>query len=169
MKKLLLLVSIAAVLSGCASGVKLDDVQVDDRSSGAGQVGGVNSLNGRGLGAMEGIKQGPVGVEHIIYFDLDSYTVKSEYQTVLDAHARYLRADRNRRVNLEGHTDARGGSEYNLALGQKRSDAVRRALSALGVPEAQMESVSFGKEKPVAQGSDESAYSQNRRAALNYQ
>jgi len=169
MKKLLLLVSIAAVLSGCASGVKLDDVQVDDRSSGAGQVGGVNSLNGRGLGAMEGIKQGPVGVEHIIYFDLDSYTVKPEYQSVLEAHSRYLRADRNRRVNLEGHTDARGGSEYNLALGQKRSDAVRRALSALGVPEGQMESVSFGKEKPVAQGSDESAYSQNRRAALNYQ
>jgi peptidoglycan-associated lipoprotein len=170
MKKLLLLVSIAAVLSGCASGVKLDDVQVEDRSNGAnGQMGGVNSLNARGLGAMEGIKQGPVGVEHIIYFDLDSYTVKGEYQSVLEAHSRYLRADRNRRVNLEGHTDARGGSEYNLALGQKRSDAVRRALSALGVPEAQMEAVSFGKEKPVAQGSDESAYSQNRRAALNYQ
>jgi peptidoglycan-associated lipoprotein len=72
-------------------------------------------------------------------------------------------------VNLEGHTDARGGSEYNLALGQKRADSVRRALSALGVPDTQMESVSFGKEKPVAQGSDESAYSQNRRAALNYQ
>lgn len=170
MKKLLLLVSIAAVLSGCASGVKLDDVQVEDRSNGAnGQMGGVNSLNARGLGAMEGIKQGPVGVEHIIYFDLDSYTVKGEYQSVLEAHSRYLRADRNRRVNLEGHTDARGGSEYNLALGQKRSDAVRRALSALGVPDAQMEAVSFGKEKPVAQGSDESAYSQNRRAALNYQ
>lgn len=170
MKKLLLLVSIAAVLSGCASGVKLDDVQVEDRAGGAnGQMGGVNSLNARGLGAMEGIKQGPVGVEHIIYFELDSYSVKGEYQSVLEAHSRYLRADRNRRVNLEGHTDARGGSEYNLALGQKRSDAVRRALSALGVPEAQMEAVSFGKEKPVAQGSDEAAYSQNRRAALNYQ
>ena len=170
MKKFLLLVSIAAVLSGCASGVKLDDVQVDERSGGAnGQMGGSNGLNSRNLGAMEGIKQGPVGVEHIIYFDLDSFTVKGEYQSVLEAHSRYLRADRNRRVNIEGHTDARGGSEYNLALGQKRSDAVRRALSALGVPEAQMESVSFGKEKPVAQGSDESAYSQNRRAALNYQ
>ncbi len=171
MKKLLLLVSIVAVLSGCASGVKLDDVQVDDRSGGAaaGQMGGSNSLSARGLGAMEGIKTGPVGVDHIIYFDLDSYSVKGEYQSVLEAHSRYLRADRNRRVNLEGHTDERGGSEYNLALGQKRSDAVRRALSALGVPENQMEAVSFGKEKPVAQGSDESAYSQNRRAALNYQ
>ena len=169
MKKLLLSVSIAAVLSGCASGVKLDDVQVDDRGGASGQMGGANSLNSRGLGAMEGIKQGPVGVEHIIYFDIDSYSVKGEYQNVLDAHARYLRADRNRRVNIEGHTDARGGSEYNLALGQKRADAVRRSLSVLGVPDNQRESVSFGKEKPVAQGSDESAYSQNRRAALNYQ
>ncbi len=174
MKKLLLLVSIVAVLSGCASGVKLDDVQVEDRTGGAAdstQTNGTNSnaLNARGLGAMQGIKQGPVGVEHILYFDLDSFVVKPEYQSVLDAHARYLRADRNRRVNIEGHTDERGGSEYNLALGQKRSEAVRRALSVLGVPEAQMEAVSFGKEKPVAQGSDEAAYSQNRRAALNYQ
>ena len=169
MKKLLLLVSVVAVLAGCASGVKLDDVQVDDRS-GASQVGGVNAgIGARGLGAMQGIKQGPVGVEHIIYFDYDSFAVKAEYQGALEAHARYLRADRNRRVNIEGHTDERGGREYNLALGQKRSEAVRRALSVLGVPEAQMESVSFGKEKPVAQGSDESAYSQNRRAALNYQ
>jgi peptidoglycan-associated lipoprotein len=108
-------------------------------------------------------------VDHIIYFELDSYTVKAEYQNVLEAHARFLRADRNRRVNLEGHTDERGGSEYNLALGQKRSESVRRALSVLGVPEAQMEAVSFGKEKPVAQGSDEAAFAQNRRAALNYQ
>ena len=171
MKKHLLLLSVVAALAGCASGVKLDNVPVDDRLGSATGASGAqaSNLNGRGLGAMEGIKQGPVGVEHIIYFDLDSYSVKAEYQSVLDAHARYLRADRNRRVSIEGHTDARGGSEYNLALGQKRSDAVRRALSALGVPEAQLESVSFGKEKPVAQGSDESAYSQNRRAALNYQ
>jgi peptidoglycan-associated lipoprotein len=173
MKKLLLLLSLVAFLSGCASGVKLDDVQVEDRA--ASSIPSVNSqtavpgLSSRNLGAMQGIKVGPVGVEHIIYFELDSYSVKSEYEAVLDAHARYLRADRNRRVNLEGHTDERGGSEYNLALGQKRSEAVRRALAALGVPESQMEAVSFGKEKPVAQGSDESAYSQNRRAALNYQ
>ncbi|MGI9149939.1 MAG: peptidoglycan-associated lipoprotein Pal, partial [Limnohabitans sp.] len=141
-----------------------------DRSGGASQVGGVTAgIGARGLGAMQGIKQGPVGVEHIIYFDYDSFAVKAEYQSALEAHARYLRADRNRRVNIEGHTDERGGREYNLALGQKRSEAVRRALSVLGVPEAQMEAVSFGKEKPVAQGSDEAAFAQNRRAALNYQ
>ncbi len=172
MKKLLSILSVIALLAGCASGVKLDDVKVEDRSgsSPASQVSSVNSgMTASGLGAMQGIKQGPAGVEHIIYFELDSFAVKAEYQSALEAHARFLRADRNRRVNLEGHTDERGGSEYNLALGQKRAEAVRRALSVLGVPEAQMESVSFGKEKPVAQGSDESAYAQNRRAALNYQ
>jgi len=170
MKKFLLLLSLIALLSGCASGVKLDDVPVDERSgSSASGAAGVNGLDARGLNGMNGIKPGPAGVASVIYFDYDSYSVKPEFQSVLDAHARFLRADRNRRVNLEGHTDERGGSEYNLALGQKRSDAVRRALVALGVPEGQMESVSFGKEKPVAQGSDESAYSQNRRAALNYQ
>ena len=172
MKKLLSILSVIALLAGCASGVKLDDVKVEDRSgtNAASQVSSVNSgLTASGLGAMQGIKQGPAGVEHIIYFELDSFAVKAEYQSALEAHARFLRADRNRRVNLEGHTDERGGSEYNLALGQKRAEAVRRVLSVLGVPEAQMESVSFGKEKPVAQGSDESAYAQNRRAALNYQ
>ena len=172
MKKLLSILSVIALLAGCASGVKLDDVKVEDRSgtNAASQVSSVNSgLTASGLGAMQGIKQGPAGVDHIIYFELDSFAVKAEYQSALEAHARFLRADRNRRVNLEGHTDERGGSEYNLALGQKRAEAVRRALSVLGVPEAQMESVSFGKEKPVAQGSDESAYAQNRRAALNYQ
>ncbi len=172
MKKLLSILSVIALLAGCASGVKLDDVKVEDRSgtNAASQVSSVNSgLTASGLGAMQGIKQGPAGVDHIIYFELDSFAVKAEFQSALEAHARFLRADRNRRVNLEGHTDERGGSEYNLALGQKRAEAVRRALSVLGVPEAQMESVSFGKEKPVAQGSDESAYAQNRRAALNYQ
>ena len=172
MKKLLSILSVIALLAGCASGVKLDDVKVEDRSgtNAASQVSSVNSgLTASGLGAMQGIKQGPAGVDHIIYFELDSFAVKAEYQSALEAHARFLRADRNRRVNLEGHTDERGGSEYNLALGQKRAEAVRRVLSVLGVPEAQMESVSFGKEKPVAQGSDESAYAQNRRAALNYQ
>ena len=168
MKKLLLLASVAAVLAGCASGVKLDDVQVDDRSGGASGQSGVNGLNSRNLGAMEGIKQGPVGVEHIIYFDLDSYSVKAEYQNVLDAHARYLRADRNRRVNIEGHTDERGGREYNLALGQKRAEAVRKALSLQGVAEEQLEAVSFGKEKPADTGSSESAMAKNRRAEIAY-
>ena len=171
MKKMFVLFAVVAALAGCASGVKLDDAAVEDRTGTA--ASGVASLDARGLAGMGnasgGIKPGPAGVSNVIYFDYDSFSVKPEFQSVLEAHARFLKANKNLRANLEGHTDERGGSEYNLALGQKRADAVRRALSALGVPEGQMESVSFGKEKPVAQGSDESAYSQNRRAALNYQ
>ena len=169
MKKFLLLLSLIALLSGCASGVKLDDVPVDDRSgSSASGAAGVNGLDARGLNGMNGIKPGPAGVASVIYFDYDSYSVKPEFQSVLDAHARFLRADKTRRVNIEGHTDDRGGREYNLSLGQKRSEAVRRALTVLGVPDSQMEAVSYGKEKPAVQGSDESAFAKNRRAEMTY-
>jgi len=94
--------------------------------------------------------------------------VKSEFQSAIEAHAQFLKANPKAKVSLEGHTDERGGREYNLALGQKRADAVRQSLSLLGVQESQVESVSFGKEKPAAQGSDESAFAKNRRAEFFY-
>ena len=103
-----------------------------------------------------------------VYFDFDSYSIKPEYQNLIDAHARFLKANNARRIVVEGHTDERGGREYNLALGQKRSEAVRRALGLLGVPDAQVEAVSFGKEKPASAGSDETAWAQNRRAEIAY-
>jgi peptidoglycan-associated lipoprotein len=103
-----------------------------------------------------------------IYFDYDSIVIKPEFQAALEAHARFLRAEKSRRVAIEGHTDERGGREYNLALGQKRAEAVRSALGLLGVADAQVEAVSFGKEKPAAQGSDEASLAKNRRAELNY-
>jgi peptidoglycan-associated lipoprotein len=104
-----------------------------------------------------------------VYFDFDSYAVKDEYQSVLQAHAQYLKTHPERHVLIQGNTDERGTSEYNLALGQKRAEAVRRALSLMGVPDSQMEAVSLGKEKPVAQGHDEASWAQNRRADLVYQ
>ena len=104
----------------------------------------------------------------VIYFDYDSIVIKAEFQAVLEAHARFLRADKSRRVAIEGHTDERGGREYNLALGQKRAEAVRAALGLLGVADAQMEAVSFGKEKPAAQGADEASLAKNRRAEISY-
>ena len=103
-----------------------------------------------------------------IYFDLDSYVVKDEYKSVIDAHGKYLASRPDRKVLIQGNTDERGGSEYNLALGQKRADAVRRALALQGVPESQMEAVSFGKEKPKAMGSNEEAWKENRRADIAY-
>ncbi len=103
-----------------------------------------------------------------IYFDLDSYVIKDEFKPVLDAHAKYLQSRKDRKIIIQGNTDERGGSEYNLALGQKRAEAVRRSLQALGVPDSQMEAISFGKEKPKAQGSNEAAWAENRRADIVY-
>ncbi|WP_028205328.1 peptidoglycan-associated lipoprotein Pal [Paraburkholderia nodosa] len=104
-----------------------------------------------------------------VYFDFDSYAVKDDYQSLLQAHAQYLKTHPERHVLIQGNTDERGTSEYNLALGQKRAEAVRRALSLMGVPDSQMEAVSLGKEKPVATGHDEASWAQNRRADLVYQ
>ena len=103
-----------------------------------------------------------------IYFDLDSYVIRDEYNSVIDAHGKYLVSRPDRKINILGNTDERGGSEYNLALGQKRADAVRRALALEGVAESQMEAVSNGKEKPKTQGSNEEAWKENRRADIFY-
>src|SRR5690606_34890894 len=111
--------------------------------------------------------QGPLA-KRSIYFQYDSFVVQPEFQSVVEAHARYLAGNRNKRVVIEGNTDERGGREYNLALGQKRADAVRRALATLGVDDSQMESVSFGEEKPRATGTDEASLAENRRADLSY-
>jgi peptidoglycan-associated lipoprotein len=102
----------------------------------------------------------------IVYFDFDSFVIRNDARPVIEAHARVLTADRARRMVIEGHTDERGGREYNLALGQKRAEAVLRALVMLGASDAQLEAVSFGKERAAVQGSDEAAWAQNRRAEL---
>ncbi len=104
-----------------------------------------------------------------VYFDFDKYVVKSEYTPLVEAHAAYLTSHKDAKVILQGNTDDRGSREYNLALGQRRADAVRKALNLLNVPETQMEAVSFGEEKPKATGNDEAAWAQNRRADIVYQ
>jgi peptidoglycan-associated lipoprotein len=109
----------------------------------------------------------PTGAR-IVYFDLDSFLIKPEFQTLIETHARFIKADKVRKVAIEGHTDERGGREYNLALGQKRAEAVRSALGLLGVSDAQVEAVSFGKEKPAVAGNDEAAMAKNRRAEISY-
>jgi peptidoglycan-associated lipoprotein len=103
-----------------------------------------------------------------IFFDFDSFVVKPEYQPVVEAHGKFLVANPGRKVTIEGHADERGSREYNLALGQKRADAVKSRLRLLGVADGQIETVSFGEEKPMALGSNEEAWAQNRRADLNY-
>ncbi|HTD03817.1 peptidoglycan-associated lipoprotein Pal [Undibacterium sp.] len=103
-----------------------------------------------------------------VYFDFDSYVVKPEFAPVVSAHSKYLGKNTQRKIVIQGNTDERGGSEYNLALGQKRAEAVRKSLILLGVSDQQMEAVSFGKEKPKATGSDEASWAENRRADIVY-
>jgi peptidoglycan-associated lipoprotein len=142
------------------------------QGAGGGQAGSAGAVDQRGVAGVqvpaEVGGQPSATLARLVFFDYDSYTVRPEFAALLESHARFLNADRQRRVVLEGHTDERGGREYNLALGQKRAEAVRRTMSLLGVTDAQMEAVSFGKEKPANPASTEEAYSQNRRVELNY-
>jgi peptidoglycan-associated lipoprotein len=104
--------------------------------------------------------------QRVVYFDFDSFVIKDDFNGLLDGHAKVLAADPARHMVIEGHTDERGGREYNLALGQKRAEAVLRSLTLLGATDKQLEAVSFGEERPAVQGADESAWSRNRRAEL---
>lgn len=103
-----------------------------------------------------------------VYYDFDRYDVKSEFQPMVEAHAAYLRSHGSAVLRIEGNADERGSREYNLALGQRRADSVKAKLKLLGVNESQIETVSWGKEKPKAKGHDESAWSQNRRSDIVY-
>jgi peptidoglycan-associated lipoprotein len=103
-----------------------------------------------------------------VYFDFDSYVVRADGKPVVENHSAYLAKNKARSILIQGNTDERGGAEYNLALGQKRAEAVRKAMTTLGVPESQIEAVSLGKEKPKATGSNEEAWAQNRRADIVY-
>jgi peptidoglycan-associated lipoprotein len=103
-----------------------------------------------------------------VYFDFDKYNVKPEFEALVADHGKFLSANPSVAIKIEGNTDERGGAEYNLALGQKRAQAVVTALKVFGVKDGQMEAISYGKEKPKAAGKDEAAYSQNRRADIVY-
>jgi peptidoglycan-associated lipoprotein len=184
-----LIAAIAASLSiaACSSSVKLDDpAPIEDRSNlpadgnaaAAGAAGGA-STNPAGssrpvtpvtIDTKDPLKDpnSPLA-KRSIYFDFDSIAIKDEYRSTLEAHAKYLNANRAKKAVIQGNTDERGSREYNLALGQKRAEAVRRALVALGVSESQLEAVSLGEEKARSGGSDDAAQAENRRADLVYQ
>ncbi len=177
MNRLILAVGIAALVTACSSPVKLDNVPVEDKSGasvGSGAMIGGNA-GGVGQGGVAAVDLGKANQDaamqstsRTVYFDYDSFVIRPEFQSVIEAHARFIKADKNKKVAIEGHTDERGGREYNLALGQKRAEAVRRALGLLGVSDNQIEAVSFGKEKPAELGSTEAAMAKNRRAEISY-
>ena len=186
----------AVLLSGCASSVKLDETPIESRtpvavnaaaggaaaaggSSAAGQASAtaaqsqVATVNlpaagggggGGGTAVASAVASGSAG--RLVYFDFDSFVIDPQYTGLIDGHARQLAANRNKRLVIEGHTDERGGREYNLALGQKRAAAVAKSMALLGATDAQVEAVSFGKERPANEGHDEAAWAQNRRAEI---
>jgi peptidoglycan-associated lipoprotein len=163
----------ALLLAACGSNVKLDEGTQAPVESRTGAAPGTGS--GTGTGApqsrvtpvdLTAQNQAAATLGRVVYFDFDSFVVKEEFRGLIDGHAKALNADRKKRVVVEGHTDERGGREYNLALGQKRAEAVTRSLALLGATDAQLEAVSFGEERPAAQGSDEAAWAKNRRAEL---
>ncbi|QDL54302.1 peptidoglycan-associated lipoprotein Pal [Rhodoferax aquaticus] len=175
MKRIVLIVATSAFLVACGSSVKLDDVPVVDKSGTS--VGASTASTTPDDSANTGVKRVEVGksdvdplkvAAKVVYFDYDSFQIRPEFQALIEAHARALKLDKSKKVAIEGHTDERGGREYNLALGQKRAEAVRKALALLGVADSQVEAVSFGKEKPAVLGDSEAAMEKNRRAEVSY-
>jgi peptidoglycan-associated lipoprotein len=170
-KRSLWILALTAALAACSSGVKLNDVPVEDKNASASTSSSADAAQSS-VAAVVGGKAGAQGVApagvNVVYFDYDSFTLKPEARAVLERNAAHLQSNKQFKVQLEGHTDDRGGREYNLALGQKRAETVRRALTLLGVSDAQLEAVSFGKEKPAASGADEATYAKNRRVEIKY-
>ena len=181
MRNFVLIGLFAAALVGCSS-TPTTEAPVDDRS-GAGttapgstgaQTGGAAGGGVTGSGIGSGVSGNPLRdpnnilSKRSVYFDFDSFVVKDEYRPLVEAHARYLQQNRNARMTVQGNTDERGSREYNIALAQKRADSVKRMMMLLGATESQIETVSFGKEKPRNPGHDEAAWAENRRDDILY-
>ena len=179
MRNFVLVAILAAALVGCSS-TPTTEAPVEDRgaagAAGAGaggaQTGGAQGAGVSGsatAGARNPLRDpGSILSKRSIYFDFDSFVVKDEYRPLVEAHARYLQQNRSARMTVQGNTDERGSREYNIALGQKRADSVKRMMTLLGASESQIETVSFGKEKPRNPGHDEAAWAENRRDDILY-
>ena len=168
-----LLIAGAALLAGCPKKHNVIDSpnagsQVSGSTQGEGASTSSSAMNGDA-----GTQGGGMGADapfarKVIYFDFDKSEIKPEFAAVVAAHARNLSSHPNMHIKLEGNTDERGTREYNIGLGERRAQAVRRALMLLGVAESQLTTVSFGAERPAVEGDDEAAWAQNRRVELVY-
>ena len=177
MKKAVLYLAVAALAAACSSKeVRQDPPAVTDRSSAvppttAGTSGSTTtrpSQSGMIAGNPLRDPSSPLS-KRSVFFDYDSNAVKDEYRGLVQAHSRFMTTDmRDARIRIEGNCDERGSREYNLALGQRRAEAVKRVMTVLGVSDGRIETISYGEEKPLATGHDESAWSQNRRADIKY-
>jgi peptidoglycan-associated lipoprotein len=173
MKKLLAFVAAAVLLAGCASTPQVESkAGVEDRTpTAATQQGGaavtpVAPTAGQQADPLKDPKN--ILSKRSIFYDYDKYDVKDEYKPLLEAHGRYLAQNRSAKMLIQGNCDERGSREYNIALGQKRADGVKKMLLLMGAQESQVESVSLGEEKPRCTEQTEDCYSQNRRSDLLY-
>ena len=179
MKKFLVAAAMAALLVGCST---QPSAPVDDQSTAAAAAAASKdgtTTSGTTTSGISGASTGAGGANPLkdpnnilskrsIYFEFDSFVVEDKYKAQIDAHAKYLSGNRSAKVTLQGHTDERGSREYNIALGQKRAEAVKRAMTLMGVQEVLIETVSYGKEKPKREGHDEAAWAENRRVDIVY-
>ena len=186
MRKWIIAAFMIAAIAGCASTGTEDAAPIEDKApaatapgagTGATTAGTTTAPIGGGSGVAGAPASGATSAAALkdprnilskrnIYFDYDQFTVKDEYKAIVEAHAKYLQANRGARAIIQGNTDERGTREYNIALGQKRADAVKNLMLLLGATEIQIETVSFGKEKPRREGHDESSWAENRRADI---
>jgi len=176
MKKLLIGVSLAVLLAACASKEPIKETKVEDRSAATTTsttppptTQGTQGQQSGTATRVDPLKDpnNPLS-KRVIYFEYDKDAVKPEFTSLVQAHAAYLGQNRNRKIRLEGHADERGSREYNMALGQRRADAVRKAVAVLGVGNERVETISFGEDKPKSTGHDEAAWAQNRRVEILY-
>ena len=170
-KSVAFIVSTATLLAACSSPTKLNETPVVEKSpTPAAPAADPRDINPVQTGSVDPLND-PQGVlaKRSIYFDYDSFVVRADGQPVVQNHSAFLTKNTSRKVLIQGNTDERGGTEYNLALGQKRAEAVRRSMASLGVSEGQIEAVSLGEEKPKATGSNEESWAENRRADIVYQ
>jgi len=184
MRKFFVAAIAAVFLAGCASQETQPEAPIDDKGAATAPAGGTTTSGAGGAGVSGTAGAGAVGgagaaadprrdpnnilSKRSVYFDYDSFVVKDEFRPMVEAHARYLVSNRGARMTIQGNTDERGSREYNIALGQKRADAVKRTMTLLGAQESQIETVSFGKEKPRNPGHDEGAWAENRRGDIIY-
>ena len=177
--KLLVSALFATLLAACSSTPTTDTAApVESRSvgttppSGASTTGtpggGVSGTAGGGSAASQLHDPNSILSKRSVYFDFDSYAVSDNYKAMIEAHGRYLQGDRNAHLTIQGNTDERGSREYNIALGQRRADAVKKMMLLMGASDAQIDTVSFGAEKPKNPGHDEGSWTENRRDDLVY-
>ena len=173
MKKVFLSIAMAVLVAACGSQEVKKDVPVADRTTPPSQptqptTGQTTPTTQPAITANPLTDPKNILSQRSVYFDFDSNAVKDEFRGLVQAHAKYMVEKRDTKARVEGNCDERGSREYNLALGQRRAEAVKKVMTVLGVQDGRIETVSFGEEKPADAGHDEAAWAKNRRGDIKY-